>query len=124
MTTHISDNLTWTDEEEKITAQKVSDMIISPKSNVYKYKDGSCDVYDVTMENEKATIVNIKMDDEKGLGSWKIFAGKFEHQGIGPFVDNSGFDQNFNQGKGIRQALNNKIAVQQALKLHSQSMNR
>ena len=123
MTIYKSDSLEWTDEEEKATIQKVSNMITSPKSNLYKYKDGSCDVYDVTMGDEKATIINIKTD-EKQSGSWKVLAGKFNQQGIGPFVDDSDFDKNFNQGKGIRRTINNKIATQQALKLHSQGINR
>ena len=119
-----SDSLEWTEEEEQATAQNVADMVNSPKSTVQKMKDGFCDVYNVTMDNEKkATIVNVKMD-EKDPGSWRIFSGKFEQQGIGPFVDGSSFDKNLNNGKGIRHTINNKMAVQQALKTFSHGINR
>lgn len=123
MTTYQSDDFEWTDEEELETAKNVSDMLASGKSSVRKYKDGACDVFDVTLGEEKATIVNVKTE-EKDSGSWKIFAGKFKHHGIGPFVDDSEFDKTFNNGKGIRQTIHNKIATQQALKLHSQGLNR
>ena len=80
--------------------------------------------YDFFKEQlEKAKIINIKTEENQS-GSWKIFAGKFEQQGIGPFVDNSEFDKNFSNGKGIRHSINNKIATQLALKTHTQGINR
>lgn len=120
MTTYQSDDFEWTDEEELETAKNVSDMLTSGKSSVRKYKDGTCDVYDVSMGEEKATIVNIK-NETKDSGSWKIYAGKFKHRGIGPFVEGSEFDKTFNNGKGIRKTINNKIAAQQALYAHGMS---
>lgn len=123
MTVYKSDNMEWTDKDEQITVQKVSEMIASSKSNIQKHRDTFCDVYDITMGEEKAKIINIKTEENQS-GSWKIFAGKFEQQGIGPFVDNSEFDKNFSNGKGIRHSINNKIAAQLALKTHTQGINR
>ena len=110
MTTHISDDLTWTDKEEKDTAINVVNMINSPRSTLRKFYDGYCEVYEVKMdEEEKATIVNRKDDDNKP-GCWVIFSGKFKKHGIGPFVDDSGFDNTIG---GIRKTVNNKIEVQE-----------
>lgn len=123
MTIYQSDILEWTDEDEQLAVKKIAEMISSPKSSVRKSKDGSCDVYDVTMGKEKATIVNLNTD-ENTSGCWKIFVGKFEKQGIGPFVDGSDFDKNFSNGKGIKNAINNKLVAQQVVKSHSLGMNR
>lgn len=113
MTTHISDDLTWTDQEEKDTAKDVVNMINSSQNTIRKFKEGSCDVYEVSSGSEKkVTIVNRKMED-KDQGSWVIFSGKFERTGIGPFVDGSSFDQEITNGTGIRKTVNNKIALQQ-----------
>lgn len=113
-TTHISDNFTWTDKDEKDTAKEVISMLNSPKSTLRKSRDGNCDVYEVKLGSESATIVNRKMD-EKDQGSWVIFAGKFENKGIGPFVDGSSFDSEITNQKGLRTSLNNKMVMQQQM---------
>lgn len=115
MTIHISDDLTWTEKEEKDTAKDVVNMINSQKNTIRKSKDGSCDVYEISSGGEKkATIVNRKTDSNE-QGSWVIYSGKFEKMGIGPFVDGSEFDKKITNGTGIRKTVNNKIVSQQAL---------
>ena len=117
MTTHISDEFTWTDKEENDTAREVVNMVNSSKHSIRKFKDGSCDVYEVSSDGKKrATIVNRKMEDNDE-GSWVIFSGKFEKHGIGPFVDDSPFSKEISNGIGIKRTVNNKIiSQQQALK--------
>lgn len=112
MNTHISDALTYTDKEYKDAAKQVINMIKSPNSGIRKFKDGSCDVYEVSDGKNKSTIVNRKMDPNDP-GCWVIFSGKFEKMGIGPFNDESPFSQQITDGTGIKKIINNKIAIQQ-----------
>ena len=113
--TIVSDNFSYTELEAKLAAKETAGLISSPKTMITKHKDGSCDVYKVKEgKEEKAIIINVKMSEDDN-GSWKISCGKFlEHDYcIGPFVDGSEFDKELSGGRGIREILNTKLAMQQ-----------